>query len=152
MRLPSLRTMAGPAALLLAAGCSGPDQRDALRAADLEFERATAARGVDGWMAHFAGDAVWLPDGARIVADTAQVRVAIARLLADSAVRLRWRPEHAEVARSRDLGYTYGYWRLVRLAAADSQVVARGKYVTIWRRAPTGEWKVALDAGNSVRE
>ncbi|HEU4587543.1 MAG TPA: hypothetical protein VFS11_02780 [Gemmatimonadales bacterium] len=77
----------------------------------------------------------------------------IAALLRDPAVKLWWDPERAELADSRDLDYTYGYWRLMRLATqADSQVVARGKYVTIWRRAPSGDWKVVLDIGNGVRD
>jgi ketosteroid isomerase-like protein len=140
--------------LLLAAACAASVSQagESLQAADIAFERATDQRGAEGWMSHWAGEALWLPDGGHIVADTALVRRALVKLLADSAVKLRWRPEGAEVARSRDLGYTYGYWRLIRMAAADSQVLARGKYVTIWRRAPTGEWKVALDVGNSVRE
>jgi hypothetical protein len=39
-----------------------------------------------------------------------------------------------------------------RVRETDSQVVARGKYVTIWRRAPSGDWKVVLDIGNGVRD
>jgi ketosteroid isomerase-like protein len=141
-------------ATALAAACapSPAEGRASLLAADRAFAKATDARGVEGWMSYFAADAVSMPDGGPIVQDTARVRADIAALLRDSTIKLRWDPERAELAASRDLGYTYGYWRLLRLAAnADSQVVARGKYVTIWRRVPPGEWKVVLDIGNGVR-
>jgi ketosteroid isomerase-like protein len=145
------------AAALLTIGACAPSlapRRDSLLAADRAFAASADARGVDGWMAFFAGDAVTFPEGKRIVHDTAQVRAEMAPFFADSTIKLRWDPERAEIARSGELGYTYGYYRVVRRArgAADSQVVARGKYVTIWRRAPSGEWKVALDIGNGLRE
>jgi ketosteroid isomerase-like protein len=154
-----MRTAAFSVAVLIApvltAACSPSlaKGRASLLAADRAFAEATDARGVDGWMSYFAADAVSMPDGGPIVQDTARVRADIAALLRDPAMKLRWAPERAELAESRDLGYTYGYWRLMRLAGnADSQVVARGKYVTIWRRAPSGDWKVVLDIGNGVRD
>jgi ketosteroid isomerase-like protein len=67
----------------------------------------------------------------------------------DPAVQLRWEPTKAEVSSAGDMGYTYGRWQIVaRDSAGAEQERARGKYITVWKRAPTGEWKVAVDGGN----
>jgi ketosteroid isomerase-like protein len=48
----------------------------------------------------------------------------------------------AEVASSRDLGYTWGTYAL---AAAGQSPAERGFYVRVWSRNQDGSWAVALD-------
>jgi len=48
----------------------------------------------------------------------------------------------AEVAQSRDLGYTWGTYAL---AAAGNTQAEKGFYVRAWTRAADGSWAVALD-------
>jgi ketosteroid isomerase-like protein len=59
---------------------------------------------------------------------------------------LAWEPIYAEAAASGDLGYTIGTWRL-HPDGDDPAVAATGKYVTIWRKTPDGEWRGAVDIG-----
>ena len=61
----------------------------------------------------------------------------------DRDLKLSWVPLDATIARSRDLGYTYGIWEL---SSPDS--IMRGTYVTIWKKDKNGEWKYVLDSGN----
>jgi ketosteroid isomerase-like protein len=58
---------------------------------------------------------------------------------------LTWKPVRAEVAKSGELGYTWGNWKLV---APDSTYY--GNYFTIWKKQENGEWKFALDGGNNT--
>jgi len=58
---------------------------------------------------------------------------------------LSWKPEKAEVASSGDIGYTWGYWKLV---AKDTTYY--GNYFTAWKKQPGGNWKVTLDGGNNT--
>lgn len=53
----------------------------------------------------------------------------------------RWEPTGGGVARSGDLGYTWGAVRWLR----DGAPAERGYYVRIWRRSPDG-WLIVLDA------
>jgi ketosteroid isomerase-like protein len=59
---------------------------------------------------------------------------------------LSWRPVYAEVARSNDLGYTTGPWEF-RQESDEGEAVTHGHYVSIWRRASGGEWRLVLDMG-----
>jgi len=59
---------------------------------------------------------------------------------------LKWEPEYAEIASSKDFGYTSGPWTFQRSADNDT-IVARGQYTTVWHTDVHGEWKSLLDLG-----
>ena len=63
----------------------------------------------------------------------------------DTGVVLTWEPLAGDIARSGDLGYTYGLYTL--LVKTDSSI-SRGKYVSIWKKQADGTWKFVLDGGN----
>jgi len=65
-------------------------------------------------------------------------------LLADFNGFLKWEPEAGSVARSGDLGYTYGTaeWRAV---ADDPEPQKRLSYVRIWKKGEYDRWEVVLD-------
>ncbi|MDB5203467.1 MAG: hypothetical protein JWQ27_2876 [Ferruginibacter sp.] len=65
--------------------------------------------------------------------------------LNDSSYTLKWQPQHAEVAKSADLGYTYG---LYALHPKSVDTVIYGTYVSIWKKQDGGGWKFVLDTGN----
>ena len=64
--------------------------------------------------------------------------------LSESDVQLVWNPEGSGVARSLDLGYTYGTARFIGFQGTPENP-ARVSYVRIWRREETSNWEVVLD-------
>ena len=67
---------------------------------------------------------------------------AIRNFLAGQKATLTGEPIKSEVAQSNDLGYTYGRYEL---AGAGAQAAEKGYYVRVWKRDPSGRWKIALD-------
>jgi ketosteroid isomerase-like protein len=65
---------------------------------------------------------------------------------ADTSYVLTWEPKFARVAKSGELGYTYGYWELWLKAQPEN--ISKGTYATVWQRQRNGEWKFVLDLGN----
>lgn len=63
----------------------------------------------------------------------------------DSGYTLKWEPKNGAVARSGELGYTYGIYAL-RPASKDT--IIYGTYVSIWKKESSGGWKYVLDSGN----
>ena len=139
---------------LLLGACSDPAARQAAEAqrllqvdrafADSSLEQGTAA----AFYANMTGDALQLPANAAPVQGSKRIRDRLGDL---GAQVLDWTPQRAEVSRSLDLGWTCGEWRLFE-SAASRKVLARGKYLNIWKRGADGVWKLAVDIGNQAEE
>ena len=65
-----------------------------------------------------------------------------------SKAYLSWYPAYADISSSLDWGYTTGPYQL-KPSAEDDKVVGAGFYLSVWRKQPDGQWKVAIDMGNS---
>ena len=65
-------------------------------------------------------------------------------VLSDTSYNLSWTPMHAEIAKSGDLGYTYGVYQL---KLKDSTI--SGTYVNIWKKENDGSWKFVLNSNNA---
>ena len=131
-----------PVVLALAAtAATGPDALSSLVEAERGFARMAVEQGMrEAFLANLADDAVVfqpLPVNGR--------RVWSAR--PRSAATLMWEPAFAEVAASGDLGYTTGPWEFRPPADAKDSTRFYGHFVSVWRRAPSGAWKVAVDLG-----
>jgi len=69
--------------------------------------------------------------------------------LDDKNNRLTWIPVGADISASGDLGYTYGTWEFHTKDKDGKPAVDYGNYTSIWKKQKDGNWKVALDMGNS---
>jgi ketosteroid isomerase-like protein len=116
-----------------------------LRDLEAEFVKATAERGLDGFMSYFAEDASEVENGGEIVIGKANIR----KSLEPWDVNLTWTPVKAEMAASGDLGYTFGNYVLKANDKDGHPVVHYGKYATVWKKQKDGSWKVVMDMGNS---
>ncbi len=63
----------------------------------------------------------------------------------DTDFSLTWNPQHAEVAASGELGFTYGIYAL-RPKTYDT--IFYGTYTNIWKKQSDGKWKLLLNAGS----
>jgi len=57
---------------------------------------------------------------------------------------LIWEPEYVDVASSKDMAYTYGFYKYI---TPDSTF--RGSYISIWKKDKNNNWKFVFDAGTS---
>lgn len=111
--------------------------------ADRAFALYAQQHGVASAFREFAAtEALSLPMGEAPI----HGREAIFRAMSISpAGDLRWRPVGADLARSGDLGYTWGTYEFRPQDAA----MRHGKYVTIWKKQRDGSWKYVVDIGNA---
>ncbi|MGP8270586.1 MAG: YybH family protein [Terracidiphilus sp.] len=114
---------------------------------DLEarFAKDVAERGGAAFADWFAEDGVALGNGVAPLVG----RVAIAKSAnwSPKAYQLTWTPTDATMGPSGDIGYTWGHFEGRSKDANDNPVTTSGRYITIWRKQPDGNWKVVLDAG-----
>lgn len=62
-----------------------------------------------------------------------------------SQVSLSWEPEFVEVARSGDLGYTYGPFVFSITDSTGVTLENKGVFHTVWKRQEDGSWKFVWD-------
>ena len=63
----------------------------------------------------------------------------------DTAYTMEWKPSHAEVSKSLDMGYSYGIYAI---KPSIQDTILYGTYVSIWKKQGDGSWKFVLDSGN----
>ena len=135
---------------LAAAGFAGKAKPGSHQLVQLEaeFMKAAAEKGSQGYMSYYADDAVELPNGENML----QGKEAIAKtmgFLDQKDNSLTWKPVHADMSASGDLGFTYGTYEFRSKDKDGKPTVSYGKYATIWKKQKDGSWKVVMDMGNS---
>ena len=112
---------------------------------DGRFAKAVAAEGGKAFGTWFADDAVTLNNGKPAVFG----RAAIAGQAKwdPKTYQLTWHAQGAQMGPSNDMGFTWGHYEGRSKDKNGGDVVISGRYFTIWKKLPSGEWKVALDGG-----
>ena len=60
-----------------------------------------------------------------------------------TGIHFSWEPLYGDIAKSGELGYTYGTYSL-----KIDTITEKGTYVSIWKKDENGDWKYVLDSGN----
>ena len=133
-------------------GCNMQGTVDKAKQKLMDTDRAFAAYSVEHGAAEafntfLAPDAMELParDNPHFGRDTIYQNM----LKSGTDYVLDWEPQDGNVAISGEMGWTWGKYTL---SYKDSDGVEHnnyGKYLNIWQRQPNGDWRVAVDMGNS---
>ncbi|PYP65267.1 MAG: hypothetical protein DMD26_11515, partial [Gemmatimonadetes bacterium] len=119
-----------------------------VRAADSAFALAADLQGTGVAFASFIAPQGVVFSGSEIVIGTDAVR-ALYNEQQRAGGTLNWRPVYADAAESGDLGLTIGESVFTGRGANGSVVQRFGKYLTIWKKQPGGEWRFVVDGGNA---
>ena len=141
------------ASAILNAGCDFTKKNDnettvsknaALLKADADFAALSTAKGLrNAFLENIDSNGVLLRPNVLPIAGADAIDYIIA--LKDTGYTMLWKPSHAEVAASGEMGYTYGVYQ-IKPSAADT--VLYGTYVSIWKKQPDGKWKFVLQSNN----
>ncbi len=140
------------AALLFSSCVLKPDQENKADAfakmemmeADRKFSRMSAEKGMKAaFIEYIDSNGVLLRPGHLPIAGADAVDFLIQQN--DAEYTMSWEPSNGHIAKSGELGYTYGVYAL-RPSVKDT--VIYGTYVSIWKKEKGGTWKFVLDSGN----
>jgi ketosteroid isomerase-like protein len=121
---------------------AGPDEKYQMMEADKAFSKMSVEKGMKAaFLEYIDSNGVLLKPNEFPIIGADAVDYLIQQN--DSAYTLQWEPKGGAVAKSGELGYTYG---LYALKATDSTVY--GTYISIWKKQSDGSWKFVLDSGN----
>ena len=62
-----------------------------------------------------------------------------------SNITLKWNPEFVDVAKSGDMGYTYGKFFFSAIDTAGKVIRFKGPFHTVWKKQPDGNWRFVWD-------
>lgn len=134
---------------------AAPDTHDAdVKAiADVEMQanQGWATKDPEKVMAYYADDAVLITPGTDSISGKEAIRTSLKGMLADPALSLTFQASKVDVAKSGDLGYTEGTYKLtVTDPVTHKPVNDHGSYVTTFRKQPDGSWKAVVDIASSA--
>ena len=73
---------------------------------DRDFDKATAEKGVEGWVMYFASNGSMLGDTSQPTTGIAAIRAEMEPVFKDSSFSLRWHPTKAEMMIPGIIGYS----------------------------------------------
>jgi len=122
---------------------------DAIRKADLAWEKVFAEKDLDKSVNFCAADGSVLSPNAPIATGHDAIRKVFAGFFALPDLKISWQPDKVEAARSGELGYSRGTYQMTFKDPGGKQMSDKGKYVTVWKKQADGSWKVASDIFNT---
>lgn len=111
-----------------------------------EFADRVAQNGIGPAFLEFAApDAVLMRNDSLLIG-----RESIAGYLKETpangrTIELSWKPDFVDVARSGDLGYTYGKYVFTATDTLGISRISEGIFHTVWKRQPDGRWRFVWD-------
>lgn len=120
---------------------SAKASRESLLKADRALSSDVSLRGITAAFEDAAAqDALFLYDGAPIIAGHDNVVALLAAQPELKVNRIQWLPLVVTVSSDGLVGAT---WGAVSIRPSQSDSARFGKYISTWRRPPNGEWKLA---------
>lgn len=121
---------------------------DAIRKADQDWLRVFAAKDLAKSVDFVIADGSVLAPNAPIATGHDAISKSFAGFFALPDLKIEWRPNKVEAARSGEMGYSTGAYQMSFKDPGGKTIEDRGKYVTVWKKQ-NGQWKVAYDIFNS---
>jgi ketosteroid isomerase-like protein len=127
-----------------------PDPKAALLERDREWAAvASEGKDLERILSFWTDDAKVYPPGAPIVEGKAAIRAFVTPSLSMPGFDVGWETEEVVIAPSGDMGYTTGRNHLTMPDESGVLRTETGRYVTVWRRDPDGEWRCVIDIWNA---
>lgn len=119
-----------------------------LREMEKRFCEAAHNDGASGWAKFFAETGVMLSSSSSPISGPEAIEAEMRDAFATKDFKLIWRPLHIDVSADGSLGYTYGTYNRSWTDSNGHLTEATGKYMTVWKRQPDGQWLIEADIGN----
>ena len=131
-----------------------PDTHDAdvkaINDIETEWNKDWAAKDADKLAANYADDAVLMVPGGDPMQGKEAIHSGLKQMVADPALSLSFQATKVDVAKSGDLGYTQGAYKMTVMDPATHKVINdHGSYVTTYHKQADGSWKAVADIATS---
>jgi ketosteroid isomerase-like protein len=122
--------------------------QNSLREADAAYSRAGNSRDLEGFVAHYAPEAVGYPPNEPTVTGTDSIRAYLGRFFQDTAFAATFQPVSLEVSSDGTMGYSLNTVELRVTGPEGKPVTERIRDLHVWRKQADGSWKLVIDLWN----
>jgi uncharacterized protein (TIGR02246 family) len=131
-----------------------PDTRAAdeaaIRATAKDWAAASQAKDPQKFASFYTEDARLMFEGAPDTVGTGDILKFVAEVMQDPNFSLNFETTSVDVARSGDIAYELGTYRMTASDPKTRQPATQtGTFVAVWKKQADGSWKCAVDAPNS---
>jgi ketosteroid isomerase-like protein len=120
-----------------------------LRSAAKAYHEAGESRNVEGLLDFYDSDSLTLPPNSQDEIGKEGFRKIAAAMVGLSGFQARFGDVQAAVSAGGDMGYTVTNMDMSFQGADGATVQEKFRDVHIWKKDPSGSWKVAVDVWNS---
>jgi ketosteroid isomerase-like protein len=119
----------------------------ALMEVDREFSKASVEKGIgEACKMYVAEDAIVFPVGREPISGLEDIYADMKQQQHEKV--MEWEPQGGKVAKSGDMGWTWGRYTLYWMDESGEVKSLDGKYVEVWEKQADGWWKVVADIAN----
>jgi len=122
--------------------------QNAIARADQDWLQVFAAKDLAKSVEFVIADGSVLAPNAPIATGHDAISKSFAGFFALPDLKIEWHPNKVEAARSGEMGYSTGTYKMSFKDPSGKTIEDRGKYVTVWKKQ-NGHWNVAYDIFNS---
>src|SRR5215470_5416413 len=130
-----------------------PDTRAAdestIRGLDADWTKAAAAKDAAKTASFYADNGSLFAPGAPAATGREAVQKTWEALMAMPGYALNFGPTKIEVARNGDFAYDIGNYELTTNDKKGKPQTAKCKYLVVWQKQPSGDWKVLVDSATT---
>jgi len=123
-------------------------EMEAVRKADSDWLKAIQEKDIDRVLSFYWDDAMWLLPDTPTIKGKEVIKEMWLQWFDVPDSWLTWAPIKVEVSNSGDLAYLTGMYEVKSPDQEGHTVTEKGEYVVVWKKAPDGKWKLAIDINN----
>ncbi len=112
--------------------------------AERKFAEMAAKDGITKAFLYFAADDAVLKRENRLIKGRNSIKAYLENETLTN-IRIKWNPEFVDVAKSGDMGYTYGKFYFSAINTSGQVISFKGPFHTVWKKQPDGTWRFVWD-------
>lgn len=121
-----------------------------IKESELLWVRNWSIRDVDRILAHYSEDAIWMAPHFPLANGREAIREIVQRLVEDGNLAITFDASRVDTARSGEVGYAQGTYTMTMTDPLSKRAVTdQGSYLRIYRKEPTGAWRVIQEINTS---
>ena len=124
----------------------------AIRAADLNWVKAFAAKDPPGAASFYADNATLMAAGAPEATGKDAIQKEFAGMMGDPQFALTFSPTKIVVSKAGDMAYEIGDYQITFSGKKDKPVTTKAMYVVVWGKQADGSWKALLDTPGTTTD